>query len=109
MVILRGDTMPGARRTAQPLLQARSPECVTTGTARRRVRGNGVAAAARAGARQRLRQRARLPPHSGETPGYPSRQRRGTLACSRTPLVDPRALPTEPGQGRTAGAPKACP
>ncbi len=33
--------MPGARRTARPLLQARSPGCVTAGTAWRRVRGNG--------------------------------------------------------------------
>ena len=48
--VLHGDTMPGAGRTARPLSQARSPGCVTAGTAWRRVRGNGAAAAARAGA-----------------------------------------------------------
>ncbi|MBO0808090.1 MAG: hypothetical protein J2P32_07290, partial [Actinobacteria bacterium] len=58
-VILRGDRMPGAWRTARRVLQARSPGVRDGGDRLRRVRGNGAAAAARAVRPPALRQRAR--------------------------------------------------
>ena len=85
------------------------PGCVTAGTAWRRVRGNGAAAAARAGARQRLRQRAKLPPHSGEVPSPlqpPTAQHPSTVHAS---LGDPRAQAWSPARAGRPGAPKARP
>jgi len=51
---LRGGTMPGARRTAPPLVQAWSPGARNGGwPGWRQVRGTAVRAAARAGALSR--------------------------------------------------------
>jgi hypothetical protein len=67
--ICPGGRMSGARRTARRLLQARPPRVRDGGCWLRRVAGaDRVAAAARAGALPRKRQRARLPPTSGGCP-----------------------------------------
>ncbi len=66
------------------------------------MRGNGAAAAARAGALPRKRQRAKLPPHGGETPATSATYGAAPLDhSSATPQVRPRPL-REPGRGRPA-------
>jgi hypothetical protein len=85
-------------RTARPRLQVAVTEV--------RDGGDRLAAGAgeqRGGSRPRrasptLRQRATLPPPSGETPPLPTA---GTLACPTLASVIPRPY-SEPGRGRTA-------
>jgi hypothetical protein len=93
---------PGARRTARPLLQARSSGCVTaSGRA-----GGGCGVTARrqrpAPVRSYAEAAGQAAAHSGETPRDPGHLRRGTArAPNATSRCCPRP-PHEPGLGRTA-------
>ena len=64
--------------------------CVTAGTVCERCGADRVAAAARAGARQRLRQRARLPPARASAPSTPAPAAGLPLAFSVPNSGDPR-------------------
>jgi hypothetical protein len=101
--------MPGAGRTARPLLQARSPGERDGGVRLAAGAGDGAAAVARAVRRQALRQRATLPPPSGETPASRTRLRREPPPVQRFPLVSfaltPGARPRPDGLARPAGVP----
>ena len=95
-------------RTARRLRKRGQPGCVTAGTAWRRVRENGAAAAARA-----VRPHAKAAglgrrPPAARPPGGPSRLRRESLACPTLSLGGPCAHARSPARARRPGAPKAC-
>jgi hypothetical protein len=107
-VILRGDTMPGARRTARPRAQNRSPG-VRNGEDRQTAgAGTGAAAAARAGARQRYRQRAQLPARQRpDSPAAPAVSGAAPSAVHRLPWW-PTGLCRGLSRGGRPGAPEGC-